>query len=124
MSPMHFNSERQKPVTSQQYSVSLRAVCLSILVMISPLAMAGEYSFSLTNSPAKGHLIIQLYNNAHNFEKLQDPEKEQITGITSKNARYVLSDIPPGEYAIVVIYDNTSRYNPEIFPEYKLTGKW
>ncbi len=109
MSPMLFNSELQKPITNHQNPITLRAVCLSILIMISPLGMAGEYAFSLNNSPSQGDLIIQLYDNANNFAKLQAPVKEQITEITSTNARYVIGDIPAGDYAIVVIYDYTSN---------------
>ena len=80
-----------------------------LLVTIAPGRIAAaELSVQLENPPTSGTVALVLFSSANTFGDLRDPAKLETYTLGESN-NYVLTDIPAGEYALMVYYDENDN---------------
>lgn len=78
----------------------LAAVCLCA----APTLNATELVVNLTNAPASGQLVFQVYDSANAFGDFRDPAMESVQ--TAKgDGKYRFGDVPPGDVAVLIYVD-------------------
>lgn len=85
---------------------------LTLLALLMQIAMnrafAAELSVVLEKPPSSGAIILALFDSANTFGDLRDPVKLE-TYVLDGRDRYVLKDIPAGEYALLVYHDENEN---------------
>ena len=72
------------------------------------IAHAAEVTVRLENPPAGGTVAFELFNSANTFGDFRDPVKVVQQPLDGR-AIYNLSDLPAGEYALLVYYDTNNN---------------
>ena len=72
-------------------------------------AKAAEIAVQLESPPASGTVILALYNSANTFGDLRDPARLETYTLDGRD-NYVLTNIPSGEYALVVYHDENNNF--------------
>lgn len=65
---------------------------------------SAELAVSLENPPEEGTVIILLFDSANTFGDLRDPVRTESFTLDGRET-YRLENVPPGEYAMLVVYD-------------------
>jgi outer membrane protein len=82
-------------------------VALSLLPISRP-SVAASLTVSLDNPPESGTIELQLFDSANSFGALRNPFST-IRYDVDAGKRYIIEDIPPGEYALLVYYDQNEN---------------
>ena len=72
------------------------------------VANAAELTVSLDNPPATGTVVFVLFDSANTFGDLRDPAKVLKQSLDDRKV-YRIEDLPHGEYALVVYYDENDN---------------
>jgi MipA family protein len=79
------------------------------VLFIINTAKAENLIINLKNQPQSGSIVFALFDSPHKFSDLRDPVQKVITSVKTNNI-YKITNIPPGEYALIVYHDeNTNR---------------
>ncbi len=79
-----------------------------LVVIWSISGNAADLDVRLANSPASGIVIFELFDSANTFGDLRDPVKVQKFPLDGRGV-YHIKNIPPGEYALLVYYDENNN---------------
>lgn len=79
-----------------------------LLALAAGRAIAAEVSVQLESPPASGTVVLALYSSANTFGDLRDPAMLETYTLDGRG-EYVLTDIPAGEYALVVYHDENDN---------------
>lgn len=71
-------------------------------------AHGAELTVQLDNPPSTGTVVFLLFDSAESFADFREPAKT-VTSPCDGRESYRLSDIPPGEYALLVYYDENGN---------------
>ena len=85
-------------------SACARVIISTYLLLNSFPTIAATLTISLDNPPESGTIEFQLYDSANAFGALRNPIKSVRYNVKD-NAPYVIDKLPPGEYALLVYYD-------------------
>ena len=92
--------------------LSATLILASLMGLLLPAAaarvVAAEISVQLENSPASGRVALALFSSANTFGDLRDPARLEAYILDGRD-RYVLTDVPAGEYALMVYYDENDN---------------
>jgi len=83
----------------------MRFTLILLGLFFSHSTLAGILSFSLSNSPDSGALVVNIYNDANSFGDLREPYQRHRFEIAAPDARYTLKGLPPGDYALLIYHD-------------------
>lgn len=86
----------------------LAAVMGLLLPWAAGRALAAELSVQLENPPSSGTVALALFSSANTFGDLRDPARLETYTLDGSD-RYVLTDVPAGEYALMVYYDENDN---------------
>lgn len=78
-----------------------------LLLKSSPSFGAG-LTIGLDNPPESGIVEFQLYDSANAFGALRNPVKIVRYNVNGREP-YIIDDLPPGEYALLVYYDENDN---------------
>lgn len=84
-----------------------RLVLLTVLLsgcLGAVRATAEEIAVVLKDPPASGEVVFLLFDSATAFGDLRDPVKTVTFPLDGRD-RYLISDVPPGTYALLVYHD-------------------
>lgn len=82
----------------------LKTLCLIASLLAFNLASAADLTVQIDDvKSSEGQLTIGVYNSADTF--LKKPLTGVRTQATTEGKTVVIKDLPPGEYAIVVMHD-------------------
>ncbi|MFT4520990.1 MAG: outer membrane protein [Halioglobus sp.] len=70
---------------------------------------AADLSVQLENPPSSGTIALVLFNSANTFGDLRDPARFETYTLDERD-NYLLLDIPAGEYALMVYYDENDNH--------------
>ncbi|MFC1665173.1 MipA/OmpV family protein [Pseudomonadota bacterium] len=84
---------------------ALSGVCILFWALVGN---AGELTVSIDNPPPKGTVALVLFDSANAFGDLRDPAKVVKHPLDGRQV-YRVRDIPPGEYALLVYYDENNN---------------
>lgn len=85
------------------------AVLTGLLLPFAAMpTLAATLTVKLDDPPASGTIALALFNSANTFGDLRDPARLE-TYLLGENDDYVLTDIPAGEYALMVYYDENDN---------------
>jgi outer membrane protein len=85
------------------------AAALALLMHIAMnRAFAAELSVLLENPPSSGTITLALFDSANSFGDLRNPAKLE-TYVLDGRERYVLTNVPAGEYALMVYHDENEN---------------
>jgi outer membrane protein len=80
--------------------------------LLLPLAagpsVAADISVSFEDPPDSGTIALALFNSANAFGDLRDPVVHKNYTLDDRDS-YVLADIPAGEYALMIYYDENDN---------------
>jgi outer membrane protein len=80
-----------------------------LLLCLIPAAVdAGGIEVRLTNAPAAGTVVFVLYDSPNTFGDLRDPVLT-VTEPLDGRERYVITNVPPSEYALLAYYDENDN---------------
>jgi outer membrane protein len=79
-----------------------------LLSLAAGRVSAAELSVQLENPPPSGTVALALFSSANTFGDLRDPARLETYTLDGRD-RYVLKDIPAGEYALMVYYDENEN---------------
>ena len=79
-----------------------------LVTLAAGRVVAAELSIQLDNPPSSGRIALALFSSANTFGDLRDPAKLETYSLSDNN-QYVLKDIPAGEYALMVYYDENDN---------------
>ncbi len=81
------------------------ALFLSLLLPgTAPTSRADEISIVIEDAPTNGTVVFSLFDSANTFGDLRDPVRQDTFPLDGRDS-YRLTDIPPGEYALLVFHD-------------------
>ena len=86
----------------------LSALTSLLLPLAAGGAAAAELSVQLENPPSSGTVALVLFSSANTFGDLRDPARLETYTLGERD-KYVLTDIPAGEYALLVYYDENDN---------------
>lgn len=75
-----------------------------LLLLFAGRVLAAEISVQLENPPSSGTVSLVLFGSANTFGDLRDPVRLESYPLDGRD-NYILMDIPAGEYALMVYYD-------------------
>jgi len=78
------------------------------LVFIESPLLAAELSVRLENTPPGGNIHFVLFDSANTFGDFRDPVK-LVKHVLDGRERYRIQNIPPGEYALLVFFDENNN---------------
>ena len=78
-----------------------------LVFLVSPL-LAAELSVRLENAPPEGNIHFFLFDSANTFGDFRDPVKIVKHPLDGRE-RYRIQNIPPGEYALLVFFDENNN---------------
>ena len=76
-------------------------LCLSLI--FSPV-FAADLDVRLTNAPASGTLVFQVYDSPNSFGDFRDPVVERRME-SRGDAEYAINDVPDTDIAVLVYFD-------------------
>ena len=79
-----------------------------LLQLAAARVTAAEVSVQLENPPSSGTVALVLFSSANTFGDLRDPARLETYPLGERD-QYVLTDIPAGEYALLVYYDENEN---------------
>lgn len=79
-----------------------------LLTFVAGRVIAAEISVQLESPPASGTVVLVLYSSANTFGDLRDPAKLERFTLDGRDT-FVMTDIPAGEYALVVYHDENDN---------------
>jgi outer membrane protein len=79
-----------------------------LLPLTAGRALAAKLIVQLENPPSSGNVTLALFNSANTFGDLRDPARVETYNVDRRDS-YVLTDIPAGEYALMVYYDENDN---------------
>lgn len=79
-----------------------------IILLYGPTVYAAAISVRIDNPPDSGRVALVLFNSANTFGDLRDPFKMVIHELDGRD-EYVINDIEPGEYALLVYFDENAN---------------
>lgn len=83
-------------------------VAVALLVVIGvERTYAAEVAVRLEKPPGSGTVALALFDSANTFGDLRDPFRLETYTLDGRDT-YVLTDIPGGEYALMVYYDENA----------------
>lgn len=94
-----------KPHIQTAWCCVIAALCL---LPISLPTVAASLTVSLDNPPDSGTVEFQLYDSANAFGALRTPFRTIRYDVEAQE-RYIIEDIPPGEYALFVYSDQNEN---------------
>lgn len=83
-------------------------LAITALMLLSALVRAADVSVRLQDPPKSGTVALVLFNNANSFGDLRNPARLKMFELDGREA-YVLDDVPAGEYALMVYYDENDN---------------
>ena len=86
----------------------LAAVVVLIQTLAAGSALAAQLSVRLETAPSSGTVALALFSSANTFGDLRDPTRLEIYTLDGRDV-YVMTDIPAGEYALMVYYDENDN---------------
>lgn len=93
--------------------ISVRLILAGLMSLLLPLAtgrvLAAELSVQLENPPSSGTVALALFSSANTFGDLRDPAMLETYTLDGRDS-YMLTDIPAGEYALMVYYDENDNF--------------
>ena len=81
---------------------------LAIFTGWSAIGNSAELRVQLENPPPEGTVSFQLFDSANTFGDLRDPNRIDRLPLDGRDV-YQLENIPPGEYALLVHYDENNN---------------
>mgnify|MGYP001827782313 FL=1 len=91
-------------IRARAVSACSRFIVSTCLLLSSIPAIAATLTISLDNPPQSGTIEFQLYDSASAFGALRNPVKTVRYNVNDSD-RYIIDDLPPGEYALLVYHD-------------------
>jgi outer membrane protein len=86
----------------------LPLLALSVFLLQPGALLAGDLEVVLRNPPAGGSVAFVLFNTPNTFGDFRDPFRAEV--VTAENsASHRFTDLPPGEYALLVFHDRNSN---------------
>lgn len=79
-----------------------------VLPFASSPATASDIAVTLQSPPATGTVVLALFSSANAFGDFRDPVRLEAHTLDGRES-YVLTDIPPGEYALLAYYDENDN---------------
>ncbi|ADH85720.1 MipA/OmpV family protein [Desulfurivibrio alkaliphilus] len=77
----------------------------TLLLGVPQEAHSGSFAFTISNSPKEGRLIVRAYDDPSSFGDFRNPIKEKHFSIDAVDQVFTLSDLDPGDYALLVFLD-------------------
>ncbi|MCB1703655.1 MAG: MipA/OmpV family protein [Halioglobus sp.] len=84
------------------------AAATALLALLTSRALAADVAVALASPPESGAVVLALFSSANTFGDLRDPDRVEVFTLDGR-ARYVITDVAPGEYALLVYYDENSN---------------
>lgn len=81
---------------------------LLFFFLLATIVHAGEVNIRLLDPPEQGTVIFVLFDSANTFGDFRDPAYERAFQLDGREM-YQLSDVEPGEYALMVFYDENKN---------------
>lgn len=82
---------------------------LGVSLMLHPSALwAAELTVRLDNPPSRGIVQFALFDSANAFGDFRDPVRVVKQPLDGRES-YLIQDIPPGEYALMVFFDENNN---------------
>ena len=78
------------------------------LAIFASTCFAGSVSVTLVDPPESGMVIFKLFDSANAFGELRDPAVQRSFPLDG-SASYQLDDLPAGEYALLIYYDENGN---------------
>jgi len=88
--------------------LNLAALLGLMLPFFGGRVIAAEISVQLENPPSSGTVALAIYSSANTFGDLRDPFRLMSYKLDGRES-YQLTDIPAGEYALLVYYDENDN---------------
>lgn len=86
----------------------LRVVLIAALYLYAASLSAAQVSVHLDNPPASGRVALVLFDSANTFGDLRNPFMVVKYSLDGRD-NYLIEDVPPGEYALLVYYDENDN---------------
>jgi outer membrane protein len=86
----------------------VKLFAITLLVGWAALAQPAELSVRVTDAPATGELVFQVYASANAFGDFRDPAKEMRSPVRA-DGTYLISDVPTGDVALLVYVDENNN---------------
>jgi outer membrane protein len=86
----------------------LRIGFTAALYLYSALVNAAQVSVHIDNPPSSGRVALVLFNSANSFGVLRYPFMVVKYTLDGRD-NYIIEDVPPGEYALLVYYDENGN---------------
>ena len=84
------------------------AACLCAWGTAASTANAAEIAVRLVEPPRAGTVIVAIFDSANAFGDLRDPIRVERFPLDGRDL-YRIPDVPPGEYALLVYYDENDN---------------
>jgi outer membrane protein len=94
--------------TKNSVSTYLRMVVMTAVLAVAIGASAGQVEFNLTGAPAEGAVFVYLFDSANAFGDFRDPAR-LVTHDLADGDLVVLADIPAGDYAVMLHFDENGN---------------
>jgi MipA family protein len=95
------------PPDPEFYCMSSYSTLVAVVLLVAigaERSYAAEVAVRLENPPESGTVALALFDSANTFGDLRDPFRLETYTLDGREV-YVLADIPAGEYALMVYYD-------------------
>lgn len=105
------SSKNENNIKTLLWLLSILFLCVYVaghLLSHVTVIHAAELRVSIENPPPEGTLVFLLFNSADAFGDFRDPIKTLRFPSDGRDA-YQISDIPSGEYAMLVYYDENGN---------------
>src|SRR5690625_2249513 len=91
--------------TKTRISSPMRFTLTLLGLLFCHSTLSGILSYSLSNSPVSGVLVVTIDSAANSFGDLREPYQRHRFEIAAPDARYTLKGLPPGDYALLIYHD-------------------
>jgi outer membrane protein len=81
-----------------------KLVAVPLLALLVASADAAELIVEVSNAPAQGQLVFQVYDSANAFGDFRDPASETVIQ-SEGDGEYRLTEVPAGDIAVLVYVD-------------------
>lgn len=86
----------------------MRPILIALIIAIPTATGAGELQVRLSNAPAEGRLVFQIYDKPNAFGDFRDPAREVVLQATG-DGQYQVRNVPAGKVALLVYFDENSN---------------
>ncbi|MBN1557039.1 MAG: MipA/OmpV family protein [Lentisphaerae bacterium] len=87
--------------------VAAAAIC-ALALRAGAENLTARVAVRLVNPPEAGSVVLALFDNANAFGDFRDPVRFEVFHLDGRE-RYVIDGIRPGEYALLVYYDENAN---------------